>query len=296
MIIGHQFPISYLDRLASQNGPSGAYLFTGPDNVGKAHTAYEFAKWAMGEHRESFVEFSDNSCTCSSCYAVDCKTHLDIYIGSAPLGMEEVRSMRTALRSSPLLGPWNVGIIEQADELSDAALQTLLKVMEELPDRGMLFLTARSKRSVLPTIASRALVIPFGFVSLSEIERGYTKEIGALKKWEVFWRGRPGRVRAMLADKNLPKQLMERKKQADTLINGTRTERFALIQKIVQEKDKQGLVHAFAMWEDFMQEAGGWHALKAFEEARKSIFLGNANPHIALSWAVMQGEATSNNA
>ena len=99
----------------------------------------------------------------------------------------------------------------------------------------------------------------------------------------------------MLADKALVKKLAERQKQADSFMIGTLAERFALIQKIIQEKDKQELAHTFTLWENFMHEAGEWQVLRAFEEARKSIFLSNANPQIALSWATMQQQIIAAN-
>ena len=55
MIIGHQRILEYLKKSAQKKKVAHAYLFVGPENVGKRTMAFEFIKMLIGQEIETGV-------------------------------------------------------------------------------------------------------------------------------------------------------------------------------------------------------------------------------------------------
>jgi DNA polymerase-3 subunit delta' len=71
------------------------------------------------------------------------------------IGVDEVRLLNGFFRLSAADGGWRVVIVDAADELTPAAANALLKVLEEPPDRAVLLLVSHQPTRLLPTIRSR---------------------------------------------------------------------------------------------------------------------------------------------
>ena len=74
--------------------------------------------------------------------------------------LEQIREISRFLSRSPLSAPRNLVVIEQAERMAEAAANGLLKTLEE-PGQATLILLAPTLESVLPTIVSRCQRIPF---------------------------------------------------------------------------------------------------------------------------------------
>ncbi len=146
-----------------------AYLFFGPEGVGKRLTALMLAK-AMNCISSEEVEFPCESCP--SCIKVNSSSHADV-ISVEPEGdvikIDQVRSMQRRLRYRPLEGGHRACIIDSADRLNDAASNALLKTLEEPPDGTHLFLITSRPYRLLPTILSRCQWVRFRPLSIAHI-------------------------------------------------------------------------------------------------------------------------------
>jgi len=74
--------------------------------------------------------------------------------------LEQIRDISRFLSRSPLSAPRNLVVIEQAERMAEGAANGLLKTLEE-PGQATLILLAPTLESVLPTIVSRCQRIPF---------------------------------------------------------------------------------------------------------------------------------------
>ena len=138
-----------------------AWLFTGPPGSGRSVAARAFAA-ALQCERDGI------GCgECPGCHTVRTRTHADVHI-VVPEGLsipvQEMRSIVLTAGRLPSLGRWQVVLVEDADRLTEAASNALLKAVEEPPPRTVFLLCAPSTHpdDVSVTIRSRCRVVPLG--------------------------------------------------------------------------------------------------------------------------------------
>ncbi len=68
-----------------------------------------------------------------------------------------IRKLTEFFTSTPHCSDYKIAVINQADCMNVAAANALLKVLEEPPARGILFLSTNSKHQLMPTIKSRCV-------------------------------------------------------------------------------------------------------------------------------------------
>lgn len=173
-LIGHQHLRDYFTKAFAGNNVHHAYLFTGPDQVGKT----TFAKMLVN------TLLCDNAQVrpcgqCQGCQGFAAGVHPDVLTLKAgeetSISVEKAREFIASISLRPLLSSWRVGMIEGAAELTLAAANALLKTLEEPPRRVVLFLI--SAVELLPTIASRCQWIRFGFVRAEDMKEHLTTRV-----------------------------------------------------------------------------------------------------------------------
>jgi len=121
-----------------------AYLFVGPDGVGKRLFARELAKALLCEHPPAPLTACDR---CPSCAQVEAGTHPDVFTIRTPEGkhelpIDEMRAFCGRMAMKPSRGSRKVGIVEDADDFNDASANCFLKTLEEPPPGSLLILLA----------------------------------------------------------------------------------------------------------------------------------------------------------
>lgn len=177
---------------------SHAYLFHGPDGVGKETTALAFAQ-ALNCEADGLVACGQ----CRACRMAEHFSHPDIHlVFPAPttlkpselseLVADHVRegyrqqdfgrktpiiSVDTILtdvvakaNQRPYIGPWKVFVLADADLMTPEAANTLLKTLEEPPERTVMVLTSSRPNALPVTVVSRCQKIPFGSLPREAIE------------------------------------------------------------------------------------------------------------------------------
>ena len=190
-IIGHE---RVLDLLRDEAGsPAHAYLFVGPDGVGKALVALRFAAVVLC----SRSGLHDGAC--SNCDRVASGNHPDVTVvlpaGLSSIGVEQARLAVRAAAMTPVEGARKVIIFDEASTMTDSAANALLKTIEE-PTRSTVFiLIAESEDDLPPTIGSRCRTVHFGRVRPDDLAAGL-QERGVLAEQAgrvaVISGGRPG--------------------------------------------------------------------------------------------------------
>ena len=179
-ILGQDWVVSHLKTARQSGRLSHAYLFLGPEGVGKATTARALA---AALNCAQPADDGDACGTCPSCRRMQAGTHPDFLViapeeSKAQIGIEKIRELRRLTAYPPLGGGWRVVLIKPAEALTvqnDAAANALLKTLEEPPDRHLLVLTARGEADLLPTIVSRCHKLAFAplpsALIIGELER-----------------------------------------------------------------------------------------------------------------------------
>jgi DNA polymerase III subunit delta' len=136
-----------------------AWLFTGPPGSGRSVAARAFA--AALQCERGGVGCGE----CAGCHTVRARTHPDVHLvvpEGLSIAVQDMRAIVLTAARLPALGRWQVVLVEDADRLTEAASNALLKAVEEPPSRTVFLLCAPSTHpdDVSVTIRSRCRVVP----------------------------------------------------------------------------------------------------------------------------------------
>ncbi len=207
-VIGQQRVKELLRRAFEAHRIPHAYLFTGPDGVGKDAMAVELARTINCEHLDR------TPCgTCGSCIKMASLQHpnlslvialptgksasetslggisaaeleviqkqlrmkaenlyYDIQIPRAiEIRVASIRELRTAVAYSPFAAGMKCVIIIDADRMNEEASNALLKTLEEPTPRTVIILTSAHPEKLLPTIVSRCQLVRFDPLTEADI-------------------------------------------------------------------------------------------------------------------------------
>lgn len=131
-----------------------AWLLLGDEGLGKEQLADALAALHLCQHPTA-----DGACgQCHACQLLDKSHHPDFNrIGreGKSIGVDPVREVCRRLNESAQLGLGKVLIVEQAERMTEAAANALLKTLEEPPGNSLIVLLTSQASRLLPTILSR---------------------------------------------------------------------------------------------------------------------------------------------
>ena len=168
-LIGHDKAESALAAAHAGGRLAHAWLFTGPEGVGKASLAFRFARHLLSglPAEEGRFAAAANDPDSRVFRLVAAGAHPDLLVvarpeeASAPgkkppqdVPVEQIRRIPTFL-SLAAEGAWRVVVVDEADRLTRSAANALLKALEEPPACTVLILTSVTPGRLLPTIRSR---------------------------------------------------------------------------------------------------------------------------------------------
>ncbi len=135
-----------------------AFLLVGPTGIGKSALATQWASLFLCEQPQQNAPCGH----CHACLLAKQQSHPDWHIYGADdaksIGVDTIRQLSAQLMNSPQLGRGKVAIILQAERMTEAAENALLKTLEEPPGNSLLLLLTDSAMKLLPTIVSRCQV------------------------------------------------------------------------------------------------------------------------------------------
>jgi DNA polymerase-3 subunit delta' len=193
---GQNSAVSYLKASLRNNRISHAYIFSGPDGVGKRLSAINFAKALNCSNVKSgsicgplaglAVDPKLNRGTegcdqCSSCKKIDSSKHPDIFTlkpkeEGASIKIEDVRALIKDVYLKPFEAYKKVYMIESAEYMKHEAANALLKTLEEPPADSIIILLTENIKSLFHTIVSRCQVVKFFPLKPKEMEEILIKE------------------------------------------------------------------------------------------------------------------------
>ena len=160
-LLGHDKPKALLREAVAKNKMGHAYLFRGPDGVGKKRTALTLAAYINCKS-----PLNGDSCgRCTTCRKYFSGNHPDLILvepDGAAIKIGQIRELKHQLTFPPLEAKVRVIVLEDIHTMRREAANSLLKTLEEPAPGNLLILTADLAGDVLPTILSRCQIISFG--------------------------------------------------------------------------------------------------------------------------------------
>lgn len=258
-IVGHEHSINILRRALAAQLVRHAYLFTGPEHIGKTLLAQRFAQTLLCTGGPDPHVAPQNPCNaCLSCRKVMHGNHPDVHYVSRPpdkqfILIEQVRELQSNAARKTLEGRRNIFIIQGMHEMNVQAANCFLKTLEEPEPDVVLLLTASDPGLLLPTILSRVQQVPMHLLTTMQIKTALEQ------RWQVepdeaaliaaLAAGRIGWAVQAVEDEDM---LTERQAQLETLAKlptAGKVQRFEVAQRLSADSDKvRGILELWLLW------------------------------------------------
>ena len=263
-IIGHAAPLAALDRALESGAPAHAWLFVGPEGLGKHATAIEFAAAlnCLGpdepcgvcrpcrdtlEGRHTDVELIAPGGICDE---PDHRDHSDSRI----LRICQVRRLEKVLSLAPYAGGRRVAVVDAADTLQVEAANAFLKTLEEPPGHSVIILLAERPERLPETVMSRCQRLEFRPIDRDTLREVLTSRGADADTAEAITSAAGGRIGWALKALADPSMLDERSRMLDDAVRLAHAGRVA---RFAWAKDAQGRGSDDAR-ERYMRELAVW--------------------------------------
>src|ERR671910_609204 len=166
-VVGQEPVVRTLKNAIASDQVRQAYLFAGPRGTGKTSMARILAK-ALN-CGQGPTPTPDN--TCHVCMAITNGNSLDVIEmdAASQRGIDDIREIRERVVLQPVEGRYKVYILDEAHQLTDAAWNALLKLIEEPPPHLLFVFCTTDLSKVIPTVRSRCQTFAFQRPRLSEL-------------------------------------------------------------------------------------------------------------------------------
>ena len=256
--IGHDRAVAALQRGLDSDRVSHSVLIAGPPQVGKTTLALDIA-------RAVNCESDDRPCSeCGQCGRISSGLHPDVRIVGLEkarsgrlrtlISIEQVREVQRETSLLPFEGRYRVIIFESAELFSAEAANSLLKTLEEPPERVMIILLTTDARALLPTIVSRCRLVQLKPVPSTVIEEFLVDRKGvsqdSAREIAGIASGRAGWAVRAAEDPDLLKRVSDVLDEVELVVRSPMTERFDYAAEIANRftRDRRSVYSDLDMW------------------------------------------------
>ncbi|MFH0735467.1 MAG: DNA polymerase III subunit gamma/tau [bacterium] len=165
-VVGQSHITQTLINALSNGRIAHAYMFAGPRGIGKTTTARLLAKTL-----NCLAPVNGEPCNkCELCNDFYNSSTLDVFEidGASNRRIEEIRTIREAVKYTPTKGKYKIYIIDEVHMLTTESFNALLKTLEEPPEHVVFIFATTDIHKVPLTIISRCQRFDFRRVDLRE--------------------------------------------------------------------------------------------------------------------------------
>jgi len=232
MIIGHQQILDFFNKATQNNTLSHAYCFSGVSKIGKKTVAKKIASDLLE------IDFEKLETSPDYFYLT---RELDKKTGKLKkdLSVNQIRSLRSKIQMMSWGDGYKIAVIDEAETLSKAGSNALLKILEEPGKKTIFFLITEHEDLVLPTVKSRCQNFYLSVLSSKDLEKGlishsYNEE--KVKEVLQYANGKVGLAIELLENEDLFNELKKTVQDCNNLISLPIYERFAFLDKYLGSK------------------------------------------------------------
>lgn len=277
-LIGLEKHVQYFDRALKKNILAHAYLFHGPEHVGK----FSFAKYIAGLlGGEEIILDTEHTLVSKK------ETRKDIPV-------EDIRELKRICSFSVPADTHRIVIINEAEKMNGEAANAFLKLLEEPGQGNIFFLITSAPELLLPTIASRAVPRYFPIPPCHILEEFIQPRVNGTEAKETLVRlsfGKPGLVVKFLEDREFFEQEKKFANSLESAWLGSLSDAFRFSEKAAADKETSKKTAEYLMHllrRKLIEAVSSNEALlfaekiKRVSEAALALETTNVNPRLAL--------------
>ncbi|MFA5990646.1 MAG: hypothetical protein WC794_00160 [Candidatus Doudnabacteria bacterium] len=232
-IFGHETIKNILDKQLNAGVFPHAYLFVGPQGVGKKALGIELAQKILGaENVAGHPDF----------------LLLDV---EGEIKMESALEFINRLSLKPFIGKYKVAIVNNAENLNQQSGNALLKTLEEASDSTIIILVAGFGK-LLPTIVSRCQTFNFHGFSKTELTK-YSGDLGLAVSDEMvdLSFGSFGRLKQLSENKEFFTNQKNAVKEYEELNKSMSGQKLAKIPRFaeLEDEDLVSMLNCWLFWQ-----------------------------------------------
>lgn len=233
VIIGQRHLLAFFDKAIRSGSLSHTYCFSGADGVGKRAVARHLAAELLGVEEARLESHPDFYYAGRTVNEKTGKLNRDFSI-------EQARDLRAHLSQTAWSKGYQVAILDDAELLNESSSNALLKILEEPPEKSVLFLLTNNDRTLLPTIRSRAQIFYLALPSEKELTAGLSAAgiDSALVAVAVAASNlRPGRALALLREPDELTKYHAEVERCQSLVGAPLYTKLKLVESIFGDKE-----------------------------------------------------------